>query len=131
LVLYTDKVQYANINYTVPTNTYPHYSKALNSKIDWKKLSLYFAFRPNEVIQHTLRQTTQLAKSIIHHPMQRHLNSWIQILRGKRLNEVFATDAYFLEKSIEGYFCAQVFFCMTSKILHVAEMKTDSVSTDV
>jgi hypothetical protein len=40
LVLYTDKVQYANINYTVPTNTDPHYSKALNSKIDWEKLSL-------------------------------------------------------------------------------------------
>jgi hypothetical protein len=35
LVFYTDTVQYANINHTVPTNTDPHYSKALLSKIDY------------------------------------------------------------------------------------------------
>jgi hypothetical protein len=39
------------------------YSKALHDKIDYEKLSPYFAFRPHDVIQHTLRQTTQLIKS--------------------------------------------------------------------
>jgi hypothetical protein len=49
------------------------YSKALPAKIDFEKLSL--AFRPHDVIQHTLRLTTQLAKSTIHYPMRRHLKS--------------------------------------------------------
>jgi hypothetical protein len=41
------------------------YRKALPAIIDYEKLSPYFTFRPHDVIQHTLRQTTQLAKSTI------------------------------------------------------------------
>jgi hypothetical protein len=49
------------------------------------------------------------------------------MLRHKRLNEVIATDTYFAnEKSIEGYHYAQAFFGMTSKMLYVAGMKTES-----
>jgi hypothetical protein len=97
-----------------------------------EKLSPYFAFRPHDVIQHTLRQTIQLAKSKIYYPMRRHLKSRFQMLRHKRLNEVIAKDAYFAnEKSIEGYHCAQVFFGMTSKLLYVADMKTESEFADV
>jgi hypothetical protein len=69
LVFYTDTIQNANIDYTVPTNSDPHYSKALPSKIDDEKLSFYIEFRPDDFIQHTLRQTTQLAKSTIYYPM--------------------------------------------------------------
>jgi hypothetical protein len=47
----------------MPVNTDPHYSKELPSNIDYKRLSSYFAFMPHGVIQNTLRQTTQLAKS--------------------------------------------------------------------
>jgi hypothetical protein len=65
-------------------NIDPHFSKALPSKIDDERLSPYFAFRPLDVIQHTLRQTTQLAKSTVHFPMQRHLKSRFQMLRHKR-----------------------------------------------
>jgi hypothetical protein len=91
-------------------NTDTFYIKELPAKIDYEKLLPYFAFRPHDVIQHTLRQTTQLAKSTIHYPMRRHLKSRFQILRHKRLNEVIATDTYSAnEKSIEGYHCAQVF----------------------
>jgi hypothetical protein len=98
------------VNDIVPINTDLHYSKALPSKLDYEKPSPYFAFRPHDVIQHTLRQTTQLAKSTIHYPMQRHLKSRFQMLRHKRLNEVIATDSYFAhEKSVEGYYCAQIF----------------------
>jgi hypothetical protein len=38
-------------------------SKALPAKIDYEKLSPYFEFLPHDVIQHILRQRTQLAKS--------------------------------------------------------------------
>jgi hypothetical protein len=59
--------------------------------------------------------------------MQRHLKSWFQMLRHKRLNEVIATDTYFSStKSIEGFHCTQVFFGMISKMLYVAAMKTES-----
>jgi hypothetical protein len=64
--------------------------------------------------------------------MRRHLKSQFQMLRHKRLNEVIATDTYFAnEKSIEGYHCAQVFYGMTSKMLYVAGMKTESEFADV
>jgi hypothetical protein len=54
------------------------------------------------------------------------------MLRHKRLNEVIATDTYFPnEKSIEGYHYAQVFFGMTSKLLYVAGMKTESEFADL
>jgi hypothetical protein len=54
------------------------------------------------------------------------------MLRHKKLNEVIATDTYFAsKKSIEGYYCTQVLFGMTSKMLHVAGMKTESEFQDV
>jgi hypothetical protein len=54
------------------------------------------------------------------------------MLRHKRLNEVIATDTYFVnEKSIKGYHCAQVFFGMTSKMLYVPGMKTELEFADV
>jgi hypothetical protein len=112
LVFHLDTVVMKNANDINQLNKDSFYSKALatKTKIDYEKLSPYFAFRPHDVIQHTLRQTTQLAKSTIHHPMRRHLKSLFQILRHKRLNEVVATDTYFAnENSIEGYHCAQVF----------------------
>jgi hypothetical protein len=64
--------------------------------------------------------------------MRRHLKSRFQMLRHKRLNEVIATDTYFSStKSIEGFYCAQVFVGMTSKTLYVADMKTESEFPDV
>jgi hypothetical protein len=64
--------------------------------------------------------------------MRLHLKSRFQMLRHKRLNEVIATDTYFANvKSIEGYHCAQISFVMTSKILYVAGMKTESEFADV
>jgi hypothetical protein len=108
-------------------NKFFFYSKALSAKIDYEKLSSYYAFCPHDVMQHTLRQTTQLAKSTIHYPMRHHLKSRFQVLRHKVLNEVIVLDTYFAnEKSIEGYHCVQVFFGMTSKILSIVGMKTES-----
>jgi hypothetical protein len=109
LVFHLDTIVMKNANDINQLNKDSFYRKALPARIDYEKLSPYFAFRPHDVIQHTLRQTTQLAKSTIHYPMRRHLKSRFQMLRHKRLNEVIAT--YFEnEKSIEDYHCAQVFF---------------------
>jgi hypothetical protein len=121
-----------NCNDINQSNKDSFYSKALPAKIDYEKLSPCFAFHPHDLTQHTLRHTTQLAKSTIHYPMRPHLKSRFQILRHKRLNDVIATDTNFAnEKSIEGYHCAQVFFGMTSKMLYVAGMKTELGVADV
>jgi hypothetical protein len=132
LVLHLDTVVMNNSNDINQLNKDSFYSEALPAKIDYEKLSSLFAFRPHDVIQHTLRQTTQLAKSTIYYPMRLHLKSRFQMLRHKRLTEFISTDTYFAnEKSIEGYHCAQVFFGMTSKMLYVAGMKTESEFSDV
>jgi hypothetical protein len=101
--------------------------RALPSKIDYEKLSPYFAFRPHDVIQQTQRQTTQLAKSTIHYHMRHHLKSRFQMLRHKWLNEAIVIDTFYAsEKSIKGYNWAQVFFAMTSRMFFVAVMKAES-----
>jgi hypothetical protein len=110
LVFHLETVVMKDVNDLHQSNKDSFYSKALPAKIDYERLSPYFAFRPHDVIQHTLRQTTQLTYSTIHYPMRHHLKSRFQMLRHKRLNEVIATDTYFSnEKSVEGYHCAQVF----------------------
>jgi hypothetical protein len=132
LVFHLDTVVMKDANDINQLNKHSFYSKALPAKIDYEKLSPYFSFRPHDVIQHTLRQTTQLAKSTIHYPIRRHLKSRFQMLRHKRLNKVIATITYFAnEKSIEIYHCAHVFFGMTYKMLYVTAMKTESEFADV
>jgi hypothetical protein len=69
LVFQLDTAVMKNVNDINQLNKDSLYSKALPDKIDFEKLSPYFAFRPHDVIQHTLRQTRKLAKSKIHYPM--------------------------------------------------------------
>jgi hypothetical protein len=75
LVFHLDTVVMNNANDINQSNKDSFYSNAAPVKIDYERLSPFFAFRPHDVIQHTLRQTTQLAKSTIHYPMRRHLKS--------------------------------------------------------
>jgi hypothetical protein len=79
LVFHADTIQRTNVEYSIMVNIDPHFGKALPSKIDYESLSPYFAYRPHDIIQHTLRQTTLLAKSTIHYPMRRHLKSRLQM----------------------------------------------------
>jgi hypothetical protein len=95
LVFHLDTIVIKNANDINQLNNESLYSIALHAKIDYEKLSTYFSFRPHDIIQHTLRQTTQLSKSKIHYPMRHHLKSRFQMLRHKRLNEVITTDTYF------------------------------------
>jgi hypothetical protein len=75
LVFHADSVQKTNVEDSALVNIDPHFRKALPSKIDYERFSPYFVLRPYDVTHHTLRQTTQLAKSTIHYPMRRHLRS--------------------------------------------------------
>jgi hypothetical protein len=95
LVFQIDTTVMNNINDISQLSKNSFYRKALPAKIDNEKLSPYFSFRSHEVIQHTLRQTTQLSKSTIHYPMRHYLKSRFQILSHKKLNEVITTDTYF------------------------------------
>jgi hypothetical protein len=74
LVFHADSVQKTNVEDSVLVKIDPHFSKGLHSKIDNESLSPYFAFKLHDVIQQTLRQTTQLAKSTIHYPMLLEVN---------------------------------------------------------
>jgi hypothetical protein len=55
LVFHLDTVVMKNANDLNQLNKDSFYRKALPAKIDHEKLSPYFAFRPHDVIQHTLR----------------------------------------------------------------------------
>jgi hypothetical protein len=132
LVFHLATIGMKNTNDSNQLNKDSFYSKALPAKIDYEKLSPYFAFRPHEVTQHTLRQTTQLAKSTIHYLIRCHLKSRFQMLRHKRLNEVIATDTYFAnENQLKAITVHKYYFGMTSKMLYVAGMKTESEFADV
>jgi hypothetical protein len=61
LVFNLDTVVMKNANDINQLSKDSFYRKTLPAKTDYEKLSPYFAFRPHDVIQHTLRQTTQLA----------------------------------------------------------------------
>jgi hypothetical protein len=75
LVFHLGTIVMKNSNDINQLNKDSFYIKALPAEIDYEKLSPYFAFRPHDGIQHTLRQTTQLAKSIIRFTIRRHLKS--------------------------------------------------------
>jgi hypothetical protein len=61
LVFHLDTIVMKNANDLNQLNKNSFYRKALPAKIDNKKLSLYFAFLLHDIIQHTLRQTTQVS----------------------------------------------------------------------
>ena len=105
--------------------------RAVPAKIDYDKMAPYFLYRPKNVIQKTLENTTQLAKAVINTPLRRHLKKIFLMLRHPRLNEVVATDTYFSNtRSIEGYWCSQVFIGLTSRRITVIGMKTESEFAD-
>ena len=102
-------------------------TKALPKKLDCNKLLPYFAFRPLDVIQRTLNNTTQMASSVTHYPMQKHFKSCFQMLRKPKLGEVVSTDTVFSNtKSLEGYFCVQFFYGVKSRTIHIVGMQTES-----
>jgi hypothetical protein len=72
LVFHLDTTTMNNITDISQISMDSFYTKALPAKIEYEKISPYFASCPHNIIQNTLRQTTQLAKSTIHYPMRSH-----------------------------------------------------------
>jgi hypothetical protein len=83
LVFHLDTVVMKDANDINQSNKDSFYRKALPAKTDYKKQSPYFAFRPHDVIHHSLRQTTQQTKSTIHFLMRLPIKSRFQMLRHK------------------------------------------------
>jgi hypothetical protein len=55
LVFHLDNIVMKNANNLNQLNMDSFYSKALPAKIDYEKLSPYFAFRPHDVIPHIFK----------------------------------------------------------------------------
>jgi hypothetical protein len=61
-------------------------------KQDLELTSQYMGYRPLEIVKRTLQNTTQLAKAVIHHPLQRHRQSRFKHLKFPTLWEIVAMD---------------------------------------
>ncbi len=77
-----------------------------------------------EVIRHTLAKTTQLAKAILRYPLRRHVKSRFPQLNRPRLCKKVATDTYFANCCVVT--CAQVFYGMTSHMINMYGLRTES-----
>ena len=76
LIFHADTVHKASVSNVMPTTTDPHLRKALPGKIDYERLSPYFAFQPHDFMQHTLPQTTQGIKNAINLDKTNGNNLW-------------------------------------------------------
>jgi len=83
-----------------------------HSELDPSALRQYLGWRPVEIIKATLKHTTQLAKTSITYPLQRHFKARNPFSNVHRLNEVVSTDPIFANcKSLDNkYTGAQVFY---------------------
>jgi hypothetical protein len=87
----------------------------------------YLGYRHVNIIRKTLEKTTQLATTVLHFPMRRHVKSRFPHLNQTRLRETVATDTYFANvRAIGGATCAQVFFGLQSHMINIFGMKTES-----
>jgi hypothetical protein len=93
-----------------------------------EKYQAHLAYLPLDVIKRTFDCTTQLATTIVtHYPMRRHMKSRFPQLNRRRLSETVATDTYFSNyRGLRGHTCAQVFFGLTSHMINVYGMRTES-----
>jgi hypothetical protein len=80
----------------------------------------YLGYRPVDIVQKTLENTTQLAMTILGFPMCRHVRARFPWLNCNRLCETIATDTYFANvRAIGGSMCAQVFYGVQSHMINV------------
>jgi hypothetical protein len=87
----------------------------------------YLGYRPVDIIQKTLENTSQLARTILRFPMQRHIKARFPWLHCNRLRETVATDTYFTNAhAMGGATCAQVFFGVKSHMISIFGMKLES-----
>jgi hypothetical protein len=96
-------------------------------KQDLELTSQYMGYRPLEIVKRTLQNTTQLAKTVIHHPIQRHRQSCFKHLKFPTLGEVVAMDTYYgLVRDVSGWVYGQIYYGCTSHYINVYGMKAKS-----
>ena len=62
---------------------------------DMDQLKRCLGWKPNDVMENTLKNTTQFASNLLRLPMRMHVKSRVPALQVKRLRETFATDTFF------------------------------------
>ena len=106
------------------------YSFTRLDKDDIQALVPKFIYRPKEIIEQTLRNTTALAKGEMRAPLRRHLRSRFPQLNVRRINETVASDTLFgTEQALGGYTCAQLFVGVQSKRVDVYAMRSEADGT--
>jgi len=98
-----------------------------NGLFNMEHLQRCLGWKPTDVIESTLKATTQLAENHIRLPMRMHFKSRSPALNVRRLNETFATDTFFSsEKALGGFTMAQLYVGKTSTFTEIYGMKRKS-----
>ena len=100
--------------------------RVIYPQIDPEQLRKYLGWRPLDIVKATLEHTTQLAKTSIKYPLQRHFKSRNPFANVHRLNEVVSTDPLFANcKSLDNKFQgAQVFYGLKLHCIDVYGLKS-------
>src|SRR6056300_1274005 len=95
-------------------------------ELELEKLRPNFAFRPVDIIRHTLENTTQLARAFSPFPMHKHFQAMYKWFNFNRLQETVCTDTIFVNVPNIGCgsVCAQVFYGVRTKVLNIYRMIT-------
>jgi hypothetical protein len=94
---------------------------------DAKRMQPYLGYRPLNVIRHTLANTMQLVSQFLRISLEKHVKSMFPFLNRTRLHETVATGNMFSSsKNLSGAWCAQVFYGLTSYVIKVYGMKSES-----
>jgi hypothetical protein len=87
----------------------------------------YLGYRPVDMIQKTLENTSQMAHKSLHFPMCLHIKARFPWLNCNHLRKRVATNTYFANVcAIGGATCAQVFYGVKSHMINVSGMKSES-----
>jgi len=82
---------------------------------DLKRLRQCLGWKPVEVVEKTLKATTQYVKNHMRMPMRQHFKARNRALFVKRIRETVATDTFFSShKALNGETCTQLYVGKTS-----------------
>jgi hypothetical protein len=77
----------------------------------WERFKSHLLYAPDDVLEQTFKNTTQLGKISMRLPMRRHIKSRNPLLNTRRIMEEYATDTWYATvTSYEGFNAAQVFY---------------------
>ncbi len=117
-VLNEDAIVIAKAN---PTGTEP-------APCNLEEMRPYLGWKSTDIIEKTLKATTQYAKNHLRLPMRQHFKTRFPALLCRRLRETFATDTFFSSESAhDGTWMAQIFVGKTSLLTEIVGMQQESL----